>query len=319
MFDRFTYSAKQVMALARREAQRFNHDSIETEHLLLGLIHQGSGVAARVLKNLGVDVNEISSEIEKSIQQDGPSARVPLGLLPISPRAKKVLELTLEEANELDHDHIGTEHLLLGLLRENNDVAAQVLLKLGLKVEEVRNEVIELLGRESGEARTAGALPGAEESLVARAGEESLSAGHGFVGTGHLLLALLADENGNARRILEDLGAGAERVREEKEKLARCDLGALPADQPVFSPLLSDLLQRSRRLARFLGQEFLDSRHLLLALVLEEHSYEARVLVRLGLDIGEACRRACAALDVDAEKARRARLILSGTARRGEG
>src|SRR5262245_22488842 len=146
MFDRFTDRARKVMALARKEAQRFNHDFIGTEHILLGLIQEGSGVAANVLKNLGVEINKIRSEIEKNVQS-GPSM-VTMGQLPFTPRAKKVLELSMEEANELGHNYIGTEHLLLGLLRENDGVAAQVLQDLGLKLEEVRNEVLELLGAE---------------------------------------------------------------------------------------------------------------------------------------------------------------------------
>ena len=135
------------MALARKEAQRFNHDFIGTEHILLGLIQEGSGVAANVLKNLGVEISKIRSEIEKNVQS-GPSM-VTMGQLPFTPRAKKVLELSMEEANELGHNYIGTEHLLLGLIRENDGVAAQVLLDLNLKLEDVRFEVLELLGADS--------------------------------------------------------------------------------------------------------------------------------------------------------------------------
>ena len=147
MFDKFTDRARKVMALARKEAQRFNHDFIGTEHILLGLIQEGSGVAANVLKNLGVEISKIRSEIEKNVQS-GPSM-VTMGQLPFTPRAKKVLELSMEEANELGHNYIGTEHLLLGLIRENDGVAAQVLLDLNLKLEDVRFEVLELLGADS--------------------------------------------------------------------------------------------------------------------------------------------------------------------------
>lgn len=144
MFDRFTDRARKVMALARKEAQRFNHDFIGTEHILLGLVQEGSGVAANVLKNLGVDGNKIRAEIEQHVQS-GPSM-VTMGQLPFTPRAKKVLELSQEEANELGHNYIGTEHLLLGLIRENDGVAAQVLMDLGIKLEDVKGEVLELLG-----------------------------------------------------------------------------------------------------------------------------------------------------------------------------
>ncbi len=144
MFDRFTDRARKVMALARKEAQRFNHDFIGTEHLLLGLAQEGSGVAANVLKNLAIDSNKVRAEIEKNVQS-GPSM-VTMGQFPFTPRAKKVLELSQEEANELGHNYIGTEHLFLGLIRENDGVAAQVLMDLGVKLEDVKNEVLELLG-----------------------------------------------------------------------------------------------------------------------------------------------------------------------------
>jgi ATP-dependent Clp protease ATP-binding subunit ClpC len=146
MFDRFTDRARKVMALARKEAQRFNHDFIGTEHILLGLIQEGSGVAANVLKNLGVEIEKIRREIEKNVQS-GPSM-VTMGQLPFTPRAKKVLELSMEEANELGHNYIGTEHILLGLILENDGVAAQVLLDLNMKLDDVRAEVLELLGAE---------------------------------------------------------------------------------------------------------------------------------------------------------------------------
>ena len=146
MFDRFTDRARKVMGLARQEAQRFNHEYIGTEHVLLGLVKEGSGVAANVLKNMNVDLKKIRVEIEK-IVKNGPST-VTMGQLPFTPRAKKVLELSLEEASNLGHNYIGTEHLLLGLIRENDGIAAQVLMNLGIKLEDVREEVLEFLGAE---------------------------------------------------------------------------------------------------------------------------------------------------------------------------
>jgi len=147
MFDRFTDRARKVMQLARQEAQRFNHEYIGTEHILLGLVQEGSGVAANVLKQMDVDLKKIRSEVEKMVQT-GTNLSMPMGQLPFTPRAKKVLELSLEEASNLGHNYIGTEHLLLGLLRENESVAAQVLLNIGLKLEDVREEVLEFLGAE---------------------------------------------------------------------------------------------------------------------------------------------------------------------------
>jgi ATP-dependent Clp protease ATP-binding subunit ClpC len=144
MFDRFTDRARKVMGLARQEAQRFNHDYIGTEHILLGLVQEGSGVAASVLKNLDIDLKKIRHEVEKLVSSG--TTMVTMGQLPFTPRAKKVLELSLEEASNLGHTYIGTEHLLLGLIRENEGIAAQVLRNLKVKLEDVRDEVLELLG-----------------------------------------------------------------------------------------------------------------------------------------------------------------------------
>jgi len=132
------------MALANQEAQRFNHEYIGTEHILLGLVKEGSGVGANVLKNLDVDLRKVRLEVEKLVKS-GPDM-VTMGKLPQTPRAKKVIEYAIEEARNLNHNYVGTEHLLLGLLREHDGVAAQVLMNLGLKLEEVREEVLNLLG-----------------------------------------------------------------------------------------------------------------------------------------------------------------------------
>ena len=144
MFERFTDRARKVMALANQEAQRFNHEYIGTEHILLGLVKEGSGVGANVLKNLGVDLRKVRMEVEKLVKS-GPEM-VTMGKLPQTPRAKRVIEYAIEEARNLNHNYVGTEHLLLGLLREQDGVAAQVLMNLGLKLEEVREEVLNLLG-----------------------------------------------------------------------------------------------------------------------------------------------------------------------------
>src|SRR6201992_1808747 len=144
MYERFTDRARKVMQLANQEAQRFNHEYIGTEHVLLGLIKEGSGVAANVLKNLDIDLRKIRLEVEKLVQS-GPDM-VTMGKLPQTPRAKKVIEYSMEEARNLNHNYVGTEHILLGLLREQEGVAAQVLMNLGLKLEDVREEVLNLLG-----------------------------------------------------------------------------------------------------------------------------------------------------------------------------
>jgi len=144
MFNRFTERARKVIVLAKEEAKRFNHDYIGTEHILLGLIREGEGVAATVLQKLGLNLQNIRLEIEKLVQP-GPATQI-LGDIPFTPRAKKALELAAEEARALGHNYIGTEHILLGLIREGEGVASQVLMNLGLDLETVRNEVMEILG-----------------------------------------------------------------------------------------------------------------------------------------------------------------------------
>ncbi len=144
MFDKFTDRARKIIALAQKEAERFRHDYIGTEHLLLGLVKEGSGVAVTALNNLSVDVEKVRREVEKLVViADKPA---PSGPLPFTPQAKRVLELASEEARGLGHPYIGTEHILLGLLSEQDSVAAQVLINLDLKLEDVRSEILDLLG-----------------------------------------------------------------------------------------------------------------------------------------------------------------------------
>src|SRR3989440_1035347 len=164
MYERFTDRARKVMQLANQEAQRFNHEYIGTEHILLGLVKEGTGVAANVLKNLDIDLRKIRMEVEKIVQA-GPDM-VTMGKLPQTPRAKKVIEYSIEEARNLNHNYVGTEHLLLGLLREQEGVAAQVLMNLGLKLEDVREEVLNLLGHnmDSGESSSGGGGGGGDRT-----------------------------------------------------------------------------------------------------------------------------------------------------------
>ena len=147
MYERFTDRARKVMQLANQEAQRFNHEYIGTEHILLGLVSEGSGVAANVLKNLSIELRKVRREIEKIVQHGPGGERPPKGRLPQTPRAQKVIDYSIDEARRLGHNYVGTEHLLLGLLREEEGVASLVLMNLGLKLEEVRKEVLSLLGQ----------------------------------------------------------------------------------------------------------------------------------------------------------------------------
>src|ERR671925_865853 len=146
-FDKFTERARKVLSLAQEEAQRFQHNYIGTEHLLLGLVREGEGVAAKVLSNLGVELNKVRSAVEFII---GRGDRMVLGEISLTPRAKKVIELAVEEARRLNHNYIGTEHLLLGLVREGEGIAAGVLESLGVNLERVRTQVMQVVNQSSG-------------------------------------------------------------------------------------------------------------------------------------------------------------------------
>src|SRR5687767_11404364 len=159
MFERFTDRARRVVVLAQEEARMLSHNYIGTEHILLGLIHEGDGIAAKALESLGVSLEAVRAQVEEII---GQGQQAPSGHIPFTPRAKKVLELSLREALQLGHNYIGTEHILLGLIREGEGVAAQVLVKLGADLNRVRQQVIQLLSGYQGgkEPAAAGAAAG---------------------------------------------------------------------------------------------------------------------------------------------------------------
>jgi ATP-dependent Clp protease ATP-binding subunit ClpC len=177
MFERFTDRARRVVVLAQEEARLLNHSYIGTEHILLGLIHEGEGVAAKALESLSISLEAVRNQVEEIIGQGGSS---PSGHIPFTPRAKKVLELSLREALQLGHNYIGTEHILLGLIREGEGVAAQVLVKLGADLSRVRQQVIQLLsgyqgpagsGGESGSGSRGSSDPGSASASVGGSGK----------------------------------------------------------------------------------------------------------------------------------------------------
>ncbi len=168
MFERFTDRARRVVVLAQEEARMLNHGYIGTEHILLGLIREGEGVAAKALETLGISLEGVREQVQEII---GPGQQSPSGHIPFTPRAKKVLELALREALQLGHNYIGTEHILLGLIREGEGVAAQVLVKLGADLNQVRQQVIQLLSGYQGKETTgAGVGPGQDQAEATPAG-----------------------------------------------------------------------------------------------------------------------------------------------------
>ena len=172
MFERFTDRARRVVVLAQEEARLLNHNYIGTEHILLGLIHEGEGVAAKGLESLGISLEAVRSQVEELI---GQGASSPSGHIPFTPRAKKVLELSLREALQLGHNYIGTEHILLGLIREGEGVAAQVLVKLGADLSRVRQQVIQLLSGYSGSGQGSSDSPDKAGATAGGSGGDSPS------------------------------------------------------------------------------------------------------------------------------------------------
>src|SRR4249920_3438865 len=160
MFERFTDRARRVVVLAQEEARMLNHNYIGTEHILLGLIHEGEGVAAKALESLGISLEAVRIQVEEII---GQGQQAPSGHIPFTPRAKKVLELSLREALQLGHNYIGTEHILLGLIREGEGVAAQVLVKLGADLNRVRQQVLQQLSGSAGKEPAEGSAGGRGE------------------------------------------------------------------------------------------------------------------------------------------------------------
>ncbi|MFT4744905.1 MAG: ATP-dependent Clp protease ATP-binding subunit ClpC [Nitriliruptoraceae bacterium] len=173
MFERFTDRARRVVVLAQEEARMLNHNYIGTEHILLGLIHEGEGVAAKALESLNISLQAVRDQVQDII---GKGQTAPAGHIPFTPRAKKVLELSLREALQLGHNYIGTEHILLGLIREGEGVAAQVLQKLGADLQRVRQQVIQLLSGYSGEGSSSGSSGGGGGKASAGVGERGSGA-----------------------------------------------------------------------------------------------------------------------------------------------
>jgi ATP-dependent Clp protease ATP-binding subunit ClpC len=200
MFERFTDRARRVVVLAQEEARMLNHNHIGTEHILLGLIHEGDGVGARALESLGISLVAVRQQVEEII---GRGKQTPSGHIPFTPRAKKVLELSLREAKEFGHSYIGTEHILLGLIHEGDSMAARLLVKLGADLDRTRQEVVQVLHGRAGEDVTGAGSPLSGDALTeADSLERRLAAIERWVGL---------------RPEPDDLDQEIARVRREKE------------------------------------------------------------------------------------------------------
>ncbi len=282
MFDRFTDRARKVMGLSRQECQRFNHDCIGTEHILLGLIQEGGGVAADVLKNLDVDPRRLRAEVERLMTFG--TAPVTMGQIPFTPRAKKVLELALEEARNLGHNYIGTEHLLLGLIREEKGFAAEALRTLDVGLEAAREEVAKVFGAE-GPAPEVAAGPEVSGPLTDRArrvmriaGDEAARFRHREIGTEHILLGLIAEV---APGVLSKVFLL--RLRVETEKLMTEGEEPVVTGTPMFTAGAKKAIELALQAAHDLADGSAGPEHLLLGLLGEKEGVAARVLAAAGI------------------------------------
>jgi ATP-dependent Clp protease ATP-binding subunit ClpA len=222
MFEKFSDRARRVVVLSQEEARLLNHDYIGTEHILLGLIHEGDGVAAKALESLGIGLEAVRHQVEEIIGQGGSP---PGEQIPFTPRAKKVLELSLREAIQLGHNYIGTEHILLGLLREGEGVACQVLVKLGADLPKTRARVLQLMQEGGGERPVR--LSADLTAVLDEASRAAESQGVPEVMPIHLFLAAVERPDGAAGRMLQMVGVDPEELRRQ----VRDESGGAPDDE----------------------------------------------------------------------------------------
>ena len=281
LFQGFTEPAREVLVLGQEEARALKHGWIGTEHLLLGLLSEQEGLAAPALQSLGVSVEAIRKQVVRIL---GLGEQVTSGRLPFTPRAKKVLELSLREAMALGHAYIGPEHILLGLVRENEGLASRILLDFDAAAAQVRSELYAAMDVTAGSdcsrpeqgRRWPSPARFTERSrhvlLVAQ--EEARAIQHRYIGTEHLLLGLLGEKQGVAAQALESLAVTVERVREQMVRI----LGAgehLPSGQLPLTPRTSTVLGLALREARSRGHDHIHTGHLLLGLLREDEGVAA--------------------------------------------
>jgi ATP-dependent Clp protease ATP-binding subunit ClpA len=290
-FDRFNDRAKRVLALAQDEAIRFNHNYIGTEHLLLGLMREDEGVAAQVLRSLGADLSKMRQQVERIIGR-GEATTSPSEIT-LSPRTKRVIEFAIDEARKLGHSHVGTEHLLLGIVREGGSIANGVLDALGLKPEAIRQKILETLGRPSGGTASSQTFAGSgpfsrfndgAKRVLALAQEEAIRLNHNYMGTEHLLLGLIR-EDGAASRVLVANGVDLAKSRTAVGFIVPLGEESADASQLTLSPRTKKIIELAIDEARKLGHTYVGGEHLLLALVREGEGIACGVIESLGVSL----------------------------------
>jgi ATP-dependent Clp protease ATP-binding subunit ClpA len=292
MLERFTDRAHKVLALASKEARRFNHEYIDTEHILLGLVMEGTGVGATVLKNLHIDLRKVRVEVETRVKS-GPF-RVTMGKMPEALRAKKVIEYAIEEGRLLGRNYVGTEHLLLGMLRETEGMAAQVLMNMGLKLEEVREELLELLGVCPADHTSSDGIEGegrfvmferfddSARKVMALANQEAMRLNHEYIGTEHLLLGLVKEGAGIGAKVLEGMGIDLPTARREVEKFAQPGTTTTLAGKLPYTPRSKNVVNFAIKESLKLRHGYVGTGHLLLGLLRERDGLAFQVILKLG-------------------------------------
>lgn len=298
----FTPRAQQVLALARKEADRFNHNFVGTEHLLLGLVALGQGVAVNVLAKLGINLETVRAEVEKQIGK-GPDQKM-IGNIPYTPRVKKVLALADKERVALNHKYLGTEHILLGLIREGDGVAARILTHFGLELEKTREEFLKELdpayntqssvSPEQHEASEKLAPPGGY-SLTPRAQQalgfahkEADRLFHTYIGTEHLLLGLIMLGQGVAVNVFKKLGLDLETARAQVEK--RIGVGAQEGARGKleYTPGVKKVFGQACKNAKDLNHTYVGTEHILLGLLSEKDGIPGDIFKEAGIDAEKA-------------------------------
>jgi ATP-dependent Clp protease ATP-binding subunit ClpA len=310
MFDRFTDRAKKVMNLARQQAQRFNHEYLAPEHMLLGILDLGEGLAIQALGKMSIDPDRIQGAVESMLVK-GPS-NAPMRQLPFTPRAKKVLELTMEEAGNLGHNYIGTEHVLLGLIKEDESIPAQVLLELGVSLKRTRATVLEVLASETSSRENL--LVSGPAAMVApsrvdvpfahfsdrlkrvwdRAQQAARSGGFSLVSSEHLFAAMMTDSKGVAADVLRMNDTDRAGILTQLGHIVKSiDTGA-PQLPIAMEPALARAIVVAFEEAAGTKSNQIGTGHVLIAL-LQQEGPTARILRSAGLELESArsALRAC--------------------------
>ncbi|MEO0644648.1 MAG: Clp protease N-terminal domain-containing protein [Cyanobacteria bacterium J06650_10] len=282
MFEYFSNSAINSIMWAQEEARRLGHNFVGTEQLLLGVIREDTGVAAKVIKSsTKITLENARKEVEKIIGRGSGSVVVEI---PFTPRTKQVFEFSLREARQLKHDYVGTEHLLLGLLKEGEGVGARVLENLGVSSSFLRVQVIAALNGTAEASNSSIFKDFTNEAInvVSIAQEEARQIGGNFIGPEHLLLGLVGEEDGIAAEVLKSIKVTSIDIRAELSKLVDRNSDAIPS-RILFTPKSKRILTRSTIEAKRLKHSFVGTEHLLLGLLFDSENIAIKILENLSI------------------------------------